>query len=449
MYSEDHTPTNQVYNIERNMIIKRILSIILAIILIILSTSCTSPTVDEPPVEQDFSNTVVTVSDLGANEQGFTVNTDGVCSIRAPGGTLNYRELAKSANIPLEVKGLTTENRAMKILAQDSDVDIYLMSHTDVKLILDNGAYEPIESDIISDYVSKTFEPLQELCIDSSGNVIMMPIEYSISGLYIPKKAVEELNIKAEDIEYLDDYLEFLRSYTGDRECYGTTDGLFYEMECQYNYYFCDFENGVFDYDTELYRGLYEELLGNWVDDGTGRKTPWFYRPIKYDTKSVDKNLFKLTTMGSYIDYFKLADVYSQGTAESFFEDFVSFPIPKLNEQVETSNVASACFAYINPYSENKEAAVKLLETIAEDYFGFASENASQIIFSDPEMYPDWYDTDSQVFKEYVEMSNDSVMFFYDRLEERFDVWDYSAGEITLDEAIAERSRVVNIMLNE
>ncbi len=235
----------------------KITAILLCVL--ILLTSCAKPNVNDN-AELDFSNITVTVSDLRANSDGFTVNTAGECSIRLPGGTLDYKKLAISAGIPLEVKGLTEENRAMKILAQDSDVDIYLMTQYDVKRILDNKVYEPIESDVIKDFVGKTFSPLQELCIDESGNVIMMPIEYSIQALYVPKKAVEELNIKAEDIEYLDDYLEFLRDYDGDRECYGALDSLFQSIEDQYNYYFCDFEKGEFDYSTDTYRGLYADL---------------------------------------------------------------------------------------------------------------------------------------------------------------------------------------------
>ena len=69
-------------------------------------------------------------------------------------------------------------------------------------------------------------------------------------------------------------------------------------------------------------------------------------------------------------------------------QEFMTFPVPKYDEKVEKNMLSVASFAYINPYSENKEAAVKLLETIAENYYSIVSSNCAYFIFSDTSMYP-------------------------------------------------------------
>ena len=114
--------------------------------------------------------------------------------------------------------GFTDENRTLKILAGDKDIDIYFFFHDDAKYILDNNLVSPIDSDIIDEFNSKTFDCLQDICVDKSGNTIMMPLEYSIFSLFVPKQAVEELGLTAQDIEYWEDFYNYLTDYTGPRK---------------------------------------------------------------------------------------------------------------------------------------------------------------------------------------------------------------------------------------
>ncbi len=457
MYSGSHTPTNQVYNIERNIIIKRILSIILSIILIILSTSCTGPQHDthnhssdtgvdsgmltpaDSHYDNEFAGTTLVISDPRAITGNHRATADGSYDVT---GMFKYGELARETGMDIEVVGLTLENRTLKILAQDSDVDIYFFFHEDAKQIIDNNLYEPINSDIIDEFNSKTFAPLQKICKDSEGNTVMMPIEYSILSLFIPKKAVEELALKEEDIKYFDDFFEYIKSYNGNRECYGL-NSIFNQIENQYNYYLCDFDNGAFDFKNEKFKSLYEALLGNWEEDEYGRRKPTYTQYITRDENDIDKNLF---TMHALSGKLSLTDKESN---DFYCENFVSFPLPRYDENVKKNIVSVATFAYINPYSKNKEAATKLLEAISQSYYDVIN-TPTYLLFSDYEMYPETINTDSQLFKEFVAMSENSEILFYNINSVTYNTdFSYMYGEITLDEAIAERSRVVNIMLNE
>lgn len=436
---------------------KRIFLIILTLVMIISLVSCSSSNIKQPSA--DSENGVDTQEqESPPNEfEGVTVR---ISDPRGVGGTphlvgpdypnngyaamFDYGELAKKANINLEITGLTNEERTLKILAEDSDIDIYIFHQADIKFIKDKGIFEPIDSEIIDSFISKTFSDLQANAIDKNGNTVMMPVEYAIQALFIPKQAVEEIGVKPEDIEYLDDFLAYLENYKGKRETYGINDSFFFQLEQQYSYYHCDFDNGQFDYDNEFFRSIYERLLGNYTAYD-GIMTSKYSLPIKFDTNSVEKNLFRMTAIGNYTTYTKPEE------AKHFFDNFVSFPLPKISDKVEKNMVSVASFAYINPYSKNKEAALKVLEAIAENYFDITGPGGgANLMFKDTDIYPDHIDTDSQVFKEFLEMADNSVILFYNTNKETSLIdFEYLYGEKTLDEAITERSRVVNIMLNE
>lgn len=409
----------------------------------------TLPTVwlegEQPPKLQP-SDITVSIADYG-----FSLgNNIDVCSVFADdtnnisGGCFNYSELSRRAGMNIDIHGYTTENRILKILAQDSDIDIYIINGSEIKTLLDNKIFEPIDSDIVAHYVSKTFSSVQEICTDDDGNIIMMPLSHAVMPLLVPKKAVEELDLKPEQIEYYDDFLDYLRSYDGHRLSYGVEYFLFNCVESQYHYYHCDLPNGVFDYDNESFRKLYESTLGSYVTDENGYYVPSHSLPIGRDTFDVDNNLFSMIQMVYFINRND-----PELTAKRF-DEFVLYPMPKYDEKITGSVATGAQFAYINPYSKNKESALKLLETISENYFDILNTNMMYTVFSDLSMYPEEIDTNAQLFRDYIEMAENSEILLY---SEDFSVTvindDYKNKRITLDEAIAERTRVVNIMLNE
>ena len=391
--------------------------------------------------DNEFAGMTVRVSDPLFSAGAELITPDP--SHYRVGGLFDYTKLSQLSGMNIEVHGFTDENRTLKILAEDSDIDIYFFFHDDAKYILDNNLVAPIDSDIIDEFNSKTFEALQKVCVDENGNTVMMPLEYSILSLFVPKQAVEELGLTAQNIEYWEDFYNYLTNYNGPRKSYGNGFNLFHLIEMQYHYYNCDLENGEFDYDNEDFRRLYETLLGNWVFDGSGYDPPYFLN-IHLNNYDPDENLFDLNVISSYLSLF------DSENNEMRSQEFVTFPVPKYDENVEKNLVTMAAFAYINPYSENKEAAVKLLETIAENYFSIISRNCMYFIFSDTSMYPETIDTESQLFKDFIAMSDNSEMLFYDFNDVVSEIdHEYAYKELTLDEAIEERTRVVDIKLNE
>ena len=215
---------------------------------------------------QDSAIETVRISDINARRGVYLCDPepedpDGL-ELSEYAGLFEYEALAEVSGMNIEVHGLSDENQTLKILAGDSDIDIYFLFLDDMQLIKEKGFCTPIESDIIEQFNSKTFPALRDYCVDENGDIIAMPVSQYMAALFIPKKAVDELGIEAEDVEYLDDFLELVRSYDGKRHNYGFHTMFYYELEGQYHYYYCDLENGEFEYDNEVFRKLYEGLLG-------------------------------------------------------------------------------------------------------------------------------------------------------------------------------------------
>ena len=71
------------------------------------------------------------------------------------------------------------------------------------------------------------------------------------------------------------------------------------------------------------------------------------------------------------------------------------------------------------------------METIAENYFSIISRNCMYFIFSDTSMYPETIDTESQLFKDFIEISDNSEMLLYSVNDEvSYIDWQYAYHEL-------------------
>ena len=122
--------------------------------------------------------------------------------------------------------------------------------------------------------------------------------------------------------------------------------------------------------------------------------------------------------------------------------------MPRLSEDVPATYV-EAEFAIINPYSQNKEAALSVLEDIAENYMSVRGGQAKySFLLEDKAAYSDDYHPDSQVFADFYDIAKEGFVFTYEigsaSIRE-----DFSKGLISAEEALEELQRQVDIYLNE
>ena len=428
---------------------KKLICLILAFLLILM-TSCSSggreqPNVTQSPEEDiDYSGVVLTVQDTLAGNDFVT----GL-------GELNYQVITQETGIRFRSKCYLPDEIILKMLAGDDDIDIYFISNSQLHNVIDCGFYTIIESEIIDNYISQCRDILQEYST-VDGKTAFVPVSSGASAILIPKSAIEETGVTAQDIEYLDDFLEFVRNYDGDRIAYTNSSLLFDYLEYQYEAYYCDYDNKEANFETPLYMHIYEEIWGGWQDpkDGVGA-TIGFEHNLSGDYSNNSEKA--LCTFGSYIDAENFTDkrlntdpnVYMTSGSTDFFEKWRAFPIPKISEDV-ISGIGGGTYALINPYSENKEAAIKVLELLASDYFKYTGNTLSGFMYEDKSMYPESYHPDSEIFNDFLNIIDDNTtMAYYTFSVQRLDIDDYQAGKLTLEEAVAEYQRQVDIWLNE
>ncbi len=394
--------------------------ILLTLVLCLFMASCdTSPTVDE---EQEVQSLNIVINDAFSG-QGF--------------GSFDYRALSAKTGLNVSAKNFLHDEAVLKIMAGDTDVDIYFFDAASVRILRNQGIYVPIESEIISEFVDNCFDYLQDYSYVGD-ELALMPICSAVSAVTVPKSAITETGMTASDIEYTDGYLSFARNYGGDRIAYTNGSSLFGFLEMQYNKYYCDFENKSFDYNTELYKSIYEQFLGGYLRHA---QYPGAMEGFTHNimTDNDDDSESALINMG----------MFDINMPSRFFEEWRAFPIPKISDKVE-SNYVSARFAFINPYSNNKAAALKVLETIALDYYEYADYlSDSSLLFKKPDMYPESYHKDSDIFNDYFEMAKNGFVSDYQVPSFHNDIEEYQNGRATLDEAIAMYQREVEIWLNE
>ncbi len=430
------------------MKIKRLLCLAL-VPMIVLMSSCSGgkenqAVTQSTEAEVDYSGVVLTVQDTLAGNDFVT----GL-------GELNYQVITQETGIRFRSKCYLPDEIILKMLAGDDDIDIYFISNSQLHNVIDCGFYTIIESEIIDNYISQCRDILQEYST-VDGKTAFVPVSSGASAILIPKSAIEETGVTAQDIEYLDDFLEFVRNYDGDRIAYTNSSLLFDYLEYQYEAYYCDYDNKEANFETPLYMHIYEEIWGGWQDpkDGVGA-TIGFEHNLSGDYSNNSEKA--LCTFGSYIDAENFTDkrlntdpnVYMTSGSTDFFEKWRAFPIPKISEDV-ISGIGGGTYALINPYSENKEAALKVLELLASDYFKYTGNTLSGFMYEDKSMYPESYHPDSEIFNDFLNIIDDNTtMAYYTFSVQRLDIDDYQAGKLTLEEAVAEYQRQVDIWLNE
>ena len=346
----------------------------------------------------------------------------------------------------------------LKILAGDSDVDIYIVTAWFVNKMLEKGIYLPIESDIVTEFNAGCFDYIDEMTKDKSGKTIAMPI-YDYTGFVAyPVQAAEELGFTREDITYYDDFQSVVESRTARKTYIYGTMTLYYDLEMQYDEYYNDFANKKADYNTELFRHIYSHLDG-WGNGYYGIPAPKGYHHYgelgSYGEKKMfnkEKTLFTVNVRYDDLISATVTNPFLMGDDIPEFDlnDWRAIHMPWISEKVD-KDISSVYYAIINPYSKHYDEAVKMLEYVTQNYFDSVNKYVCEypMIRKDIGEYPERYLTESQVFKDVYEICQNGYLTKYLLPDLRNDINDFQSGRLTMDEAIAERQRQVDIWLNE
>ncbi len=415
---------------------KRLICLMLCLTVVISFGGCKK----KPKTAEDFKDVTVVIADGSAiPEEDRTTGKKWIDD-----GTFNYKKLEKSSGIDLEIKKYDQNEKHLKILAGDDDVDIYFVGAAEAKLFAEMGVPAVIDSEIIAQHNADCFDVLADFCKNDRGEIIFMPMKYVVDAVFVPNDVVSQYNLKAEDIEYLDGYLDFAKNNMSDeRMPYGYCFDLMYNMADQYDSYYCNFANNEFNYDTPLFRELCQTLLDDWNTVGEWEyHSPWYAENLWNSPYGAANSQNTLIATGTFGDINK--------SLNGFFMNWKAYPTPKLDENVDNP-FSGGTFLMINPYSKNKEAATLVLEALSKNLIGLQGSNGGcDWIYKNVDRYPENINTESQMFKDYIAIGESyNIMTHSVDNSANHCLWEYVSQKMTLDEMISERSRIVEIWLKE
>ena len=360
--------------------------------------------------------------------------------------------LARYTDAELNYTDFSEDEIALKILAGDTDVDIYFVSAPLARKLLEKNIYTPIESEAVRSFNESCFDYLTDACLAENGDIALMPVSNYVYGIVYPTSSLEEAGITREELLYYDTFMNAVRNKKSSKHVFQFGNVIYNSLLMQYAQYYCDFENGEFDFTSDVFAKFFTELL-TYYPDYDSWEPYGFIHPRKYDPEANPELVGKEETANFSSDLTLMNissfNYYEYSThCSDFFDGWRAIPMPRLSEDVQ-ANYVEAEFAVINPYSNNKEAAVKLLEDIAKNYMSVRGGQAKySFLLEDKSAYSGDYHPDSQVFGDFYDIAKEGFIFTYE-IESAVICDDFSKGLISEKEALEELQRQADISLNE
>jgi|GEM_PF-762641 len=340
-----------------------------------------------------------------------------------------------------------------KLMAGDKDIDIYI-AHSGMPLakeLRDKGAFVPLtDSAPVQGYLDSLFPYISDTAYTPDGDIWMLPFNLAINGLWYVPENLEAAGVSIEDLDTFDGYIQTLKVLNTTRAqtpTYGLAVPYAHYCSTQYEMTYHDYANGQFNFQTPLYTHIFETMWSGWLryenqrhplfpsvrdDIGDTREGPRF----EYDASKVVMHL-------SYV-----ADALDDIKRVSDLNRWRVLPAPRISEDAQ-KNVSHLRYAFVNPYSENKELAIQLLETIAQHPME-TIRGDEKFMFADLAMYEGHYDMSIPAYADLhgINKNGGILMGAYPIAHEDF-VDEYQHGRLTAEEAIAVKQREVEMWLHE
>ncbi len=382
-----------------------------------------------------------------------------------PNGPLQIKYLKEETGFATNFSNmLLVDEFLTKFMAGDSSVDIYSLYGNSfvTKRLKEMGYYVPLNnSRIISNYVSGCFDYISDN-LKNNEDIFAFPINATSTALlYIPEN-LKQFNIDGDDFKTYDNYINLLRELVikkdnGELGEYlysnGFVSNVYGLFEIYYEAEFCDFENRIFNYNTDMFKNLFETMWNGWDMTQNEHGNPLIINhyldfvvnddhTVYHPENDVERMLFKM----EYIPYFLKSSTYS-GVDNTEYDKWRAYPYPKMTENFN-KNYIGIEYAIINPYSNNKEEAVEYLEAIAKNPY-LALDDAI-FLQKDINTYNEFIDITLPVFNDIFEIHKNGFIKtgYIPEYQDDF-IANYQQGRLTLDEAVALKQRQVEMALNE
>lgn len=338
----------------------------------------------------------------------------------------NTQNLPYGCGFRMERNSLSGEEFSLKVLALDTDYDLYGLSTREYCAynLYKNGVFYSLNKvDGVEEYLDACFPYIKELAYNEDGDIWMIPVELAVPTILYNRNLCAENQVDISDM----DYMKFL-SFTEEIEKIQpekTSISFLVVVEELFAQYLSENDN----FDTEVFRQYAEKLhdiyqsQGSWsFDFFMGREIRAGRIPEAY----YEYNIYN-DTLYDYAENLKESDIIG------------AMGVPKLSEQV--SNIGTLTFIAVNPESENLEATLDYISAYAK----YMLAKKDSLLLADKDMY-----TDTSFMEEcYQVYANGSVRFAIDTEVYLETFIDYLFGELDLESAIAEMERRRKLYMEE
>lgn len=342
----------------------------------------------------------------------------------------------------------TNEELLLKLMAGDSDVDIYILysSNSIGMNVRRNGIYEYLsKSKILQNEFSRWFEYLSDYCYDK-GRIWCVPIkEDQYSTFYIPEN-MKTAGIDPQELITFEGYFSALRKAKENSEYIYYSGMDTFASFILYDSYNVNYSYS--DYNTQLFKYLFQMIYDGWKYSDNQIENPLFNNPynnIRYKRSNefeTNKIIFKSNIISTLLP------------DDNNMDNWRAVPLPKITENANKNPIILE-YAIINPFSQKKEAALELLEyvTVNNNKYGkmYQAGNSANFFYRDRKDYLEIYDTTSPLFDDIFKMYDCGEIWEsnYPITIETYKQYDYQEGRYTIDEVAEFLNHQVEMAKNE
>ncbi len=300
-----------------------------------------------------------------------------------------------------------------QLVEGNNDIDIFIL-YADTALgdLLDEeGICYPLNSSkIISEENEMMFDDIADGYKTESGSIWGIPCNYYMFVMAALPENMEKEGLSEDifdDIFTMTDALKSLSLDDRNKKVYIMGEQYGFALMSSY----IANNKGNTDYSSELFRNFFKVMWDGWNMYGQGG---WGNHKLMGSGNRTVKINGKKTQLSTY----KLARYFDEETTlfnmvterDILNEDILPegariYPIPPISKEYKPECNVSMVMV-INPNSRHKENALKVLEAVTE--FNHQTGQLG-VIYENISDYPDFYETDSDVFKQIYEINKNAV----------------------------------------
>ena len=325
----------------------------------------------------------------------------------------------------MEQMALDAESFALKVLAQDKDFDVYLLSSREGTSynLKKNGAFYPLnEVEGVQEYLDACFPYVKEAAINEDGEVWMIPVALAIPGLVYNKEYCAEQGVDFTQMD-LAEFIDFTERVVAE-----DSDQIYISHLMLREQLFGQYLQRYDTFDTQLLRDYAEQFK---------KCKSWAFNKFIFQLLPKLQNR---TIFDFYYDYCVYQwDLHKYKDALGDWDAIGMASVPKMEEGME--NVGTLTFLMVNPQSENLEDALQYIS----DFSKYMLKQKDSFMLADETTY-----TDTPFTKDcYNVYANGAIQFEMDFSIYVDPFYEYANGETELEAMIAEIERRRNVYVGE